>query len=329
MASLGGGPTVVYEERALSFADRVTPAESALAYADARSTAFPAKAPPLASHEPETAWWTQGVGAWGKIDGDQNAAGISRDLGGFFSGIDTRFGNRWRAGIAGGYTSSNASVGSRASSATIDTTHLAAYAGANYGSWNLRSGATIGWSRLDTSRMILFPGFADSASARYNASTAQVFGEVGYGIALGTIAAEPFAGLAWVHLGTDGFNETGGSGNAALVGLQSSDDVGYSTLGARVAANYLLPGGAVLIPRASVAWQHAFGDVVPAAALAFQGTGAAFTVAGVPLAEDAALVEAGLDLPITPQATVGFSYIGRLGDSAQDHSVRGNLLVRF
>jgi outer membrane autotransporter protein len=330
MASLGGGgPTVVYEERALSFADRVAPAESALAYADARSTAFPAKAPPLASREPETAWWTQGVGAWGKIDGDQNAAGISRDLGGFFSGIDTRFGNRWRAGIAGGYTSSNASVGSRASSATIDTTHLAAYAGANYGSWNLRSGATIGWSRLDTSRMILFPGFADSASARYNASTAQVFGEVGYGIALGAIAAEPFAGLAWVHLSTDGFNETGGSGNAALAGLQSSDDVGYSTLGARVAANYLLPGGAVLIPRASIAWQHAFGDVVPAAALAFQGTGAAFTIAGVPLAEDAALVEAGLDLPITPQATVGFSYIGRLGDSAEDHSVRGNLLVRF
>jgi outer membrane autotransporter protein len=165
-------------------------------------------------------------------------------------------------------------------SATIATTHLAAYAGANYGPWNLRSGATIGWSRLDTSRMILFPGFADSASARYNASTAQVFGEVGYGIALGTIAAEPFAGLAWVHLSTDGFNETGGSGDAALVGLQSSDDVGYSTLGARVAANYLLPGGAVLIPRASVAWQHAFGDVGPAAAPVFQGTGAALTISG-------------------------------------------------
>jgi outer membrane autotransporter protein len=328
MASLGGGgPAVAYAEPALSFADRFTPAESALAYADARRTAFPAKAPPLASREPETAWWTQGVGAWGKINGDQNAAGLSRDLGGFFSGIDTRFGNHWRAGIAGGYTNSNASVGSRASFATIDTTHLAAYAGANYGSWNLRSGATMSWSRIDTSRTILFPGFIDSASARYDASTAQVFGEVGYGIALGAVAAEPFAGLAWVHLSTDGFNETGGS--AALAGLHGSDDVGYSTLGARVAANYLLPNGAVLIPRASVAWQHAFGDVTPSAALAFQGTGAAFTIAGVPLAEDAALVEAGFDLPITPQATIGVSYVGQLAESAQDHSIRGNLLVRF
>jgi outer membrane autotransporter protein len=111
--------------------------------------------------------------------------------------------------------------------------------------------------------------------------------------------------------------------------LHGSDDVGYSTLGARVAANYLLPNGAVLIPRASVAWQHAFGDVAPSAALAFQGTGAAFTIAGVPLAEDAALVEAGFDLPITPQATIGVSYVGQLAESAQDHSIRGNLLVRF
>jgi hypothetical protein len=54
-----------------------------------------------------------------------------------------------------------------------------------------------------------------------------------------------------------------------------------------------------LTPRASVAWQHAFGDVNPAAALAFQSTGAAFSVAGVPVARDAAQVEAGSASPIS------------------------------
>jgi hypothetical protein len=34
-------------------------------------------------------------------------------------------------------------------------------------------------------------------------------------------------------------------------------------------------------------------------------------------------------LPITPQATVGVSYVGQLADSTQNHSIRGNLLVRF
>jgi hypothetical protein len=84
----------------------------------------------------------------------------------------------------------------------------------------------------------------------------------------GVIVAEPYAGLAWVHLDTRSFTETGGV--SALAGTGNKDDVGYSTLGARAASYYLLQNGMALIPRASVAWQHAFGAVTPTAALAFQ-----------------------------------------------------------
>jgi hypothetical protein len=41
-------------------------------------------------------------------------------------------------------------------------------------------------------------------------------------------------------------------------------------------------GWRALIPRASVAWQHAFGDVTPTAALSFQSIGAGFNILGVP-----------------------------------------------
>jgi outer membrane autotransporter protein len=78
-----------------------------------------------------------------------------------------------------------------------------------------------------------------------------------------------------------------------------------------------------------VAWQHAFGDVTPAASLAYQNTGVAFNIAGAPLAQNAALVEAGLDLAITPQATIGLSYAGQLAGSTQDQSLKGNLTWRF
>lgn len=319
MAALGsGGPTVAYADT-----------KSALAYADPRKSAFPVKASPLAvpARAPEIVWWAQDVGAWGKFNGDGNAADVSRNLAGFFTGVDRRLGDNWRAGIASGYTNSSMRIGARASSANIDTAHLAAYAGANYGPWNLRSGAAFSWSTVGTNRSILFPGFFDSTTARYDASTTQIFGEVGYGIALGTIAAEPFAGLAWVHLNTYGFNETGGV--AALIGSGNTDDVGYSTLGARVATNYLLPNEMVLRPRVSAAWQYAFGTIDPAAALAFQTTGAAFSIASVPLARDALLVETGLDLQINPSAIIGISYVGRLANSAQDHSVKGNFTWRF
>jgi outer membrane autotransporter protein len=316
---------------ALGFAGPVTVEGSgespALGYASA--SGYPVKAAPRAAPAlgSDVAFWSQGVAATGRIDGDSNAASAKRDLTGFFSGFDARFGEFARLGLAGGYSHSSLSVDARASSAGIDTAHLGGYAGATFGAVNLRAGAAYAFHTIDTSRTIVFPGFFDSAKARYDGGTGQIFGEIGYGVALGRIAAEPFVGLAWVHLRTDGFAETGGV--AALNGAASGDDVGYSTLGARLATSYLLPNGMALIPRASAAWQHAFNDIAPTAALAFQNTGAGFSIAGVPLARDAALVETALDLRVNPHAKLGLSYSGQLAGHLQDHAVKGNFTWNF
>jgi outer membrane autotransporter protein len=266
--------------RQASFGDEIGPMAAlsstgpALAYAEPQSApgsraitsvlAAPARAP-------DTVWWGQGVGAWGRIAADGDAAAVSRDLAGFFTGVDSRFGDNWRAGIASGYTNSSLSSSAQASSADIDAVHFAAYALANCLSWNLRTGADFAWNMIGSSRSVLFPGFTDYTTARYDAGTAQLFGELGYGVALGGVAAEPFAGIAFVHSNTNGFSETGGV--AALAGSGNAGNVGYSTLGVRIAANYPLPNGMVLTPRVSLAWQHAFGDVTPVASLAFQNTG--------------------------------------------------------
>jgi outer membrane autotransporter protein len=321
MAALGSGGPMLADA---AFA----PGADALAYANARRPGFPIKAPPLATpvQSGDFTYWAQGVGAWGKIDSDGNAAAVSRNLGGVFTGFDRRFGE-WRVGVAAGYTNSSVSVSARASSANIDTAYLAAYAGTAFGAWNVRSGATFAWNSIGISRSIAFPGFAEHASVRYGAGESQVFGEVGYGISFGGIAAEPFAGLAWVHLDTGSFAEAGGV--SALAGSGNKDDVGYSTLGLRAATSYLLQSGMALIPRASLAWQHAFGALTPTAGLAFQSTGAGFVIAGVPLARDAALVEAGADLQLTLQAKVGLAYTGQLADGTHDHSVKGNFTWRF
>jgi fibronectin-binding autotransporter adhesin len=192
-----GGPMVAYADPGLLASDPV------FAYADAKRSAFPVKAPPLAAptQTPDLTFWAQGVGAWGKIDGDGNAADVGRNLGGFFTGVDRRFGD-WRAGLAGGYTNSSVSVSARASSANIDTAYVTAYAGTSFSQWNFRSGAAFAWHTIASSRSIVFPGFIEQATAHYGAGETQVFGEVGYGMAFGPIAAEPFAGLAWVHLDT-------------------------------------------------------------------------------------------------------------------------------
>jgi outer membrane autotransporter protein len=215
----------------------------------------------------------------------------------------------------------------RASSATVDTGHVGAYAGRSAGAWNVRTGAEFAWSSVSTNRSIVFPGFSEVASASYNVGLAQVFGEVGYGVALGNIAAEPFAGLAYVHLHSGSFAESGGL--AALSGANGDQDVGYSMLGARLATSWVLPNGPAVTPRVSAAWQHAFGDVTPAAALTFQTLGTSFNIAGVPLARDAAVVDAGFDVRVTPQLTLALSYFGKLAGNAEDHSVKGTFAYRF
>ena len=98
--------------------------------------AFPLKAAPAGV--PATTFWTQGVGSGGRFGGDGNAADANGTLAGFFSGVDRRFGSNWLAGVAGGYTNSSVSVSDRGSSANIDTAHLAGYAAANSGPWNVR-----------------------------------------------------------------------------------------------------------------------------------------------------------------------------------------------
>jgi outer membrane autotransporter protein len=251
---------------------------------------------------------------------------MDRDAAGVISGLDARFGN-WRLGVAGGYTSADVSVPTLASSANVDSFHLAGYAGARHGAWGVRAGAAVAWHEIDTSRSVIFPGFADQLRASYDGTTAQAFGEVGYVFTAGRVAFEAFAGLAWVSVGAGGFVETGGA--AALTGFDGSHDVGYSTIGLRAATSVPLANGMVLIPRASAAWQHAFDDTIPRASLAFLGTGTGFTIAGVPIARDSALVDAGFDLAVTANATLGLSYVGQLADGAQDHAVRGKAVWRF
>lgn len=51
--------------------------------------------------------------------------------------------------------------------------------------------------------------------------------------------------------------------------------------------------------------------------------------AGPPIARDAALAEAGLDLAIRRNATLGQAYTGQLAADAQDHSFKGVLAVKF
>src|SRR4029077_7877288 len=87
-------------------------------------------------------------------------------------------------------------------SANVETSHVAGYGSWGVDALNLRGGVAYAFNGIETNRTIAFPGFFDRATARYDGGTGQIFGEIGYGFAFGKVAVEPFAGGAWVRLGT-------------------------------------------------------------------------------------------------------------------------------
>ncbi|BAQ17140.1 hypothetical protein GL4_1686 [Methyloceanibacter caenitepidi] len=280
--------------------------------------------------EPATqplAFWTQGYGAWGTFDGDGNAATTDRNLGGFLSGMDASVGGSWRVGVATGASFSDVSVDQRYSGANTTTYHLGGYVNGAVSGFALRGGGLWAWSDIETSRAVVFPGFFERQKADYDADTGQLFGEIAYPTQIGGVELEPFAGLAYVSVETSGFKEKGGP-QASLSTTGVNQDVGYTTVGLR-AAHTMTWGAMQVTPHVEAAWLHAFDDITPGASLAFATTGIGFSIDGVPLAEDSALLDAGVDFALSDRLSAGVSYQGQYADSLEDNAVKGRLTWLF
>ncbi|CAM5497300.1 hypothetical protein MAUB1S_08320 [Mycolicibacterium aubagnense] len=269
--------------------------------------------------------WASAFGSWGQTGSDGNAAETSRDIRGFMTGADGLVTGDWRLGFLAGYSHSSLKADDRRSSAANDSYHLGLYGGREWGSFAFRSGLAWTWSDIDSGRQVSFPGFSDSLTGNGRARTLQVFGEFGYGMKSGDFAFEPFANLAYINVHSDGFAEKGGA--AALTILGGSNAVTFTTLGIRAATDFDI-GSTRATARGMIGWRHGFGDVTPTVAQAFAGSNV-FSIAGAPIARDAATLEAGLDFAITPRAKLGLSYQGQLGTKTRDHGVRADLNVRF
>ena len=275
--------------------------------------------------------WGTAFGGWTSQSSDGNAGRSKSSIGGFITGIDAKVYDNWRLGMLAGYSRSTFSVNGRGSSGSSDNYTLGAYAGtewaAPHGAIAFRTGLAYTWHNIEMSRSVAFPGFSDSLSSDYNAGTFQAFGELGYKINVSPkTIIEPYANLAYVHLKTDGFSETGQNG-AGLNVQSDTMDTTFSTLGIRASTEFQL-GSIATIARADLGWRHAYGDVIPASRASFAGS-SSFGVSGVPIGRDTAIVEAGFDFKLSKNATLGVSYQGQFGSGIRQNGVKALLSVKF
>jgi outer membrane autotransporter protein len=265
--------------------------------------------------------WLQGFGDSGHVDGDGNAATVTRSLGGLILGVDGHVDDRYRFGVAGGYTKSWLSIDARNSSGTAESVFGGIYGSAGFGALQLRAGVLYSRNDYDTTRRIDFPGFQDTERASYAGNTLQAFGEAGWLFSLPGATIEPFAGGMAMSIDTDRFAETGGT--AGLQGRSRSDSYQATTLGVRLASEPL----AGFSVTGSVGWQRVFGDLKPRSVLAFNGASTPFAITGAPVARDNLVIEAGLDWRITDRVSAGVSYSGALANKSYSNAIQGRIRI--
>ncbi|MDO8837900.1 MAG: autotransporter domain-containing protein [Parvibaculum sp.] len=267
--------------------------------------------------------WGHVFGSWGETDSNGNAADLDRSAAGILGGADKALGENSRIGLALGYSRSTFDVDARRSSGESDNFHIAGYAGMKLGAADLKGTLAYSYQQAETTRTVVVGGLTNRLSADYDAHTLQAAAEIGTDLARGSAVFTPFAGLAVVHVETEGFTERGGP--AALTVAGDGHTTGISTLGLRArreSENVALHG--------ALAWRHAFGDVDPSARAAFASAPAGtFTVQGAPISKDALAFEAGIDMKLGARTVLTLGYAGEYGTDAQDHGLKAELAIRF
>jgi len=270
----------------------------------------------------ENGAWITGYGGWNDIDATANTAAADNDYGGLVAGLDRDFGRHWRLGVVGAYGQTDLSQSSLDASSNAKSFSAGLYAGAIRDQIQVNLGGLASWHDIDSSRSVAVGSATQNLAASYDATSWQLFGEAGYRIERDRTQFEPFAGLSFTQLDTDGFTETGGS--AALTAASSTENTTFSTLGLRMERNVTekvrLQGMA--------GWRHAFGDVDPTTTFTLPGS-TPFTVAGAPIAEDALVIEAGFEVEVSDGLTLGAGYDGQFGDGSTLNQIEGYLRLRF
>ncbi|MCE6977678.1 autotransporter domain-containing protein [Pseudomonas frederiksbergensis] len=267
--------------------------------------------------------WLQALGHNGKLDRDVYP--LQHTTEGLLLGADWRIDEEWRLGLMGG--KSRTRLESSELDGDLDSWHVGVYALRQNGPMSLRLGATYSNHDGNNTRQIAFAGFSDRPKGSYDASTQQAFAEVGYNLGRANVSIEPFASLGYQRYQRDSYTEKGGA--AALKVHEQAQSNMNSTFGLRLAKVNTLDNGMQLTPRFSAGWKHTYGDVYTKTRQRLVNGGNSYTVYGAELDRNSLLLNAGLDLGVSTNHTLGVGLTGEIGSDSRNHGVTGQWRMAF
>lgn len=278
----------------------------------------------------ESGFWMEGYGAWGHMNTpSNNTASLKRKNSGLFIGLDTPIYNRLRTGVVAGFGKTSLDMPALNSNGNSDNAYVGLYTSAQAKKLTGYLGAAYAWHHLDTNRFVAFPGVSDFLRASYQVPFKQIFTEAGYDLySNASYKFKPFVQAAYVDVSSSSFNEYGGI--SALTGAKKTDEVFYSTVGVRMNAglgNYQSVSWKI---RGLLGWQHAYHSISPISSFAFIGGSSPFLISGVPIARNAALIDAALDMgAYNDNLHIILGYLSQLSGRVQDNGIQGTINYRF
>jgi len=273
-------------------------------------------------------FWVQGLGNGGSLDKQGGSAGLKHDTHGLLLGADWALDHAWRVGVIGAKSSSN--LNAQRFSADLDSWHLGGYAVRTDGPLALRLGAIYSDHAGQNKRNVNLLDYKEQLKGSYNAQSQTLFSELGYQLGSADVSVEPFAGIGFQRYHRDSFKETGGL-TALNVGAQTQQNLS-STFGLRLATVYRFDQQISLTPHLSTGWKHLYGEVdskVRQSYRALPGLTDGFTINGTSLDRNSLDLQAGLDLALSTQHTLGLTYSAQAGTNSRNQGLMGQWRMSF
>ncbi|MEH6496305.1 MAG: autotransporter domain-containing protein [Pseudomonas marincola] len=224
--------------------------------------------------------WFKPFGNWIDQDKEVGIAGFDAATYGMAFGADTTVADNSHVGVSFAYANSSVNGdGAGESEADINSYQITLYG--DYTDKNYYVEGSIGYAFNDNevSRVIDFMGTDTVASGDYGSS--QFMANVNVGVPQhieGATYFTPTVGVAWTHVTSEDYTETGAGGLNQSVDIDDMDVVVVS-LGAKFHTAVQVGGGR-LVPEIHAGINYDLVGDEAAASAAFTGGGAAFTVEG-------------------------------------------------
>lgn len=268
--------------------------------------------------------FVSGTGTYGDNESHGNAGGYEFAAGGIVVGTDVRLTPDAAVGVMAGYGHSETDYQNVSSNIDMETARFGFY-----GTWtglkqswlNTTAGGAYHW--YDSDRQ----GLGGKATGETEGTELNALVEAGRDFHWGRWTLTPGAGVDYLWLRVDGFNEHGSL--APLTVSRASGESLRSELALTLA--YRIESGDTLwSPYVRAGWQHEFLDTQAAVeARLTSGAGGMFSVKGTRLERDSAILGAGIQGRLGSALDVSLAYSGELNADYQTHSVNANVRLRF